>query len=79
MRYDDDTLCNESVLARTPDGARLVLEGMTQLNEGERRLLLLANGFTPLQTLMDLTGAEPVHTFPAAQALVLEGFAELVK
>ena len=44
----------------------------------ERQLLLMANGYTPLQTFARLTGHASDDLLPTAQSLVLEGFVKLV-
>ena len=58
------------VLARTRAGQREVLEQFSTLDEVERRLLLLVNGFTPLHTWAERFG--PDDAFEQAAARLLE-------
>ncbi len=46
-------LTDDMILARTSAGQREALVGVHRLDDSQRRLLLLVNGFTPLGGLMD--------------------------
>ena len=46
-------LTDDTILARTSAGQREALVEVRGLDESQRRLLLLVNGFTPLGGLMD--------------------------
>jgi uncharacterized protein YeeX (DUF496 family) len=48
----DQLLKEDTVLARTTAGQREVLDEARQLDDTQRRMLLLVNGFTPLSSLI---------------------------
>ena len=54
-------LTDDTILARTSAGQREALVGRHPLDDGQRRMLLLVNGFTPLGGLM--------HRLPPADDL----------